>query len=267
MHMRSAVQSRSEDFTVPASESKRQTGEMAAMVGLWILGLVILLVLCYCVVPNLWIRVLRRGVVWRGPGRAEIALTFDDGPDERYTGRLLDILREAGVPATFFVIGEKALRAPQLVQRMREEGHEVEVHGFRHLPVPLLSPARAMAQVGRTHQLLRDQFGVHTRWYRPPWGLCNAWSLFPAGRAGHRLITWSVMVGDWRLTPPQELRRRILRRLKPGAVIVLHDSDKTWGSQPGAPENVLAMLPSLIEQVRAQGYEFVRLDRWWPKGS
>jgi peptidoglycan/xylan/chitin deacetylase (PgdA/CDA1 family) len=231
----------------------------------WIIGLIVAAVLLYCVVPNVWIRVLRVGAVWRGPQQPAVALTFDDGPDPKYTGRLLDVLRDAGVNATFFVIGEKALRNPELIERMKREGHEVEVHGYQHVPVPLLSPGAAAGQVERTHHLLSERFGVRTRWYRPPWGLCNLASLFRRGRSSHRLITWTVMVGDWRVMPAQVLLARIMRKIRPGAIIVLHDSDETWGSEPGAPDNVIEMMPDLINAIRSRGYRFVRLCDWWPE--
>jgi peptidoglycan/xylan/chitin deacetylase (PgdA/CDA1 family) len=192
-----------------------------------------------------------------------VALTFDDGPDPRYTPAVLDALREAGVRATFFVIGEKALRNPELIRRMVAEGHDVQVHGYTHVFVPALTPRLTIQQVARTAQVLRDAFGIHTQWYRPTWGLCNLATLLSRTCRTHQLVTWSVMVGDWRCTPDTVLLKRILRKLHPGAIIVLHDSDETWGSERGAPNSVVALLPKLVAALRGKGYELTTLRDWW----
>ncbi|MCL6548667.1 MAG: polysaccharide deacetylase family protein, partial [Alicyclobacillus sp.] len=207
----------------------------------------------YAGVPNLLIRVLRLGALWRGPRdprQKVVALTFDDGPDAKYTPRVLDALREGGVRATFFVIAEKAERQPDIVRRMLAEGHDVQVHGYRHWMVPLLPPGLAVQQVARSAEVLGRLFGIRTRLYRPTWGLLNLATLLSRACRSHRLVIWSVMVGDWRVTPAQVLLGRILKRMHPGAMIVLHDSDDTWGAEAGAPEGVIEMLPELIAALR-----------------
>lgn len=217
----------------------------------------------YVGLPNLLVRVLRIGVLWRGPVEDKVvALTFDDGPDPRYTPRLLDVLDGAGVRATFFVIAEKAARQPEIIRRMLAAGHDVQVHGYRHLPVPLLSPGRTVEQVRGSARLLERQFGIRTRLYRPTWGLLNLVTLVSAACRSHRLVTWSIMVGDWRVTPPAVLQERIVGRMHPGAMIVLHDSDETWGAQPGAPDSVIAMLPELIAGLHRDGYRFQTVSEW-----
>ncbi|SFU86925.1 polysaccharide deacetylase family protein [Alicyclobacillus macrosporangiidus] len=228
------------------------------MRGWWLVVLVVAAVaLGYAVMPNIWTRVFKRTALRRVPAAGRrVALTFDDGPDPKYTPRLLDVLAQCGVRATFFVIAEKAMRHAEIVERMIREGHEVAVHGMRHVLVPVLPPRSAWEQVFTAAEKLRERFGLSIRWYRPTWGLCNLPALWwtRGGRRGLRMVTWSIMVGDWRRTAPGVLRSRILRRLHPGAILVLHDSDETWGSEAGAPERVIELMPELTEALAARGY-------------
>ncbi|WP_245629105.1 polysaccharide deacetylase family protein [Alicyclobacillus shizuokensis] len=228
----------------------------------WIAVAAFVLLCLYALVPNLLIRLCRLWALRTGPARREIALTFDDGPDPKYTGRLLDALKAAGVRATFFVVGQKALAHPDLIRRMMAEGHQVEVHGWTHAFVPLLPPRRTLWQFRRTTDALGRTFGVRPRFYRPTWGALNAVTLGLVFRT-HRLVTWSIMVGDWRLQPPGQVLQRVVERLHPGAIVVLHDSDDTWGAETGAPEQVIALIPELAQRVRAAGYSFRTLDEWY----
>ncbi|MCL6593673.1 MAG: polysaccharide deacetylase family protein, partial [Alicyclobacillus sp.] len=218
---------------------------LSGRVSLALLLVLLAAALVYALLPNIWTRVLGRGGVRLLPGRPVVYLTFDDGPDPRYTGRLLDALAASRVPATFFVLSDKALRHPALVERMRAEGHSVQVHGQRHWLVPVLGPVLTARQLLGAATQLRQRFGLQTCWYRPTWGLCNAVTLALLPRSGHRLVLWSVMVGDWRRTPAAVLLARIAERLQPGGIIVLHDSDETFGAEAGAPESVIQLIPLL----------------------
>lgn len=235
---------------------------MSLGTGWWIVILLCAVVLCYSVVPNLLTRLFHLGVIRQGPAESVVSLTFDDGPDPKYTPELLDALAQARVHATFFVIAEKALKNPDIVQRMLEGGHDVEVHGDRHLFVPWLLPGTALRQVLGAADKLEHRFGIQVRCYRPTWGLCNAIAWLSRVRRRVRLITWTIMVGDWRVTPSEELLDRILTRLHKGAVIVLHDSDETFGAQLGAPKNVVQLIPELADEVRRRGYEFRTVAEW-----
>ena len=226
---------------------------------LYIIAVIVVLFIVYSWVPNLLVRVMHLAALRKVPVRSSVVLTFDDGPDPKYTPRLLDALREAGIQATFFVIAEKAQRNPDIIERMQVEGHDIQIHGYRHFMVPFLLPGKTVQQVAGASQVLKQRFAINTTWYRPTWGLCNAVTLLSPRTRSHRLITWSIMVGDWKRTSPDTLLRRIADKLHPGAVIVLHDSDETFGSDESAPESVIALIPSLATLVREHGYEFVPL--------
>lgn len=231
------------------------------MVLLWCLMVVVIVVVLCDGLPILVSRGLKLGVTTRHKPDRAVYLTFDDGPDPKYTPLLLDVLHASGVKATFFVIAERAIRYPDIVRRMVSEGHQVELHGYTHACVPLLSPMKSARQVIQSYDTLQSVFGLTPSWYRPTWGLINVFAWEAAIRKRIRFITWSVMVGDWRVTPPDELRDRVLKRLVPGDVIVLHDSDETFGSESGAPINVIAMIPDLVTQVTQRGIQFELLNQ------
>lgn len=230
-------------------------------VGSIVLGIFVIVFLFYSVVPNLLTRVLHLFVLSKGPPVPKVALTFDDGPDADYTPRLLDELKKEHIVATFFVLGEKALRYPQLIERMVAEGHEVQIHGWVHKMVPLMLPRDTQRQVIATREILEKHFAIYPSYYRPTWGLCNWLTLWNRSHTPH-LVTWSVMVGDWRVTPADELYRRVRRKLHPGAIVVLHDSDKTAGAERGAPQEVIRLIPMLAQLVHQQGYTFCKLSDW-----
>ncbi|QRF23159.1 polysaccharide deacetylase family protein [Alicyclobacillus sp. TC] len=226
------------------------------MIGWLILGLILLFLFLYSVMPNLMTRVWKIGCIYRGFAEPVVYLTFDDGPHPEYTPQLLDILREKHVRATFFVIAEAADRYPDIIRRMVSEGHDVEVHGDRHWFVPLLPPSLANRQWRGASQKLQRKFSLQTSFYRPTWGLCNLASFVSIRKSHHKLVTWSIMVGDWRKTPAQTLVERVVSRLHKGAIIVLHDNDITFGAELGAPVSVLEAIPKIIEQTEDKGYQF-----------
>ncbi|MCF8563433.1 polysaccharide deacetylase family protein [Alicyclobacillus tolerans] len=227
-----------------------------------ILWVIVGLVLIYSVVPNLLTRVFHMFAVRTGERESSVYLTFDDGPDEKYTPGLLDALNAAGIRATFFVIADKAARHPEIIQRMLEDGHDVQIHGLTHAFVPLLSPFQAIAQIRRSAEILKEHFGLKAVFYRPTWGLLNLTTLMYAWFASCRVITWSIMVGDWRNTDSDTLLLRIQRRLQEKSVIVLHDSDETPGAEQGAPLNVIELIPKLGIAARTKGLEFRTMQEW-----
>ncbi|HEY3067001.1 MAG TPA: polysaccharide deacetylase family protein [Methylomirabilota bacterium] len=201
----------------------------------------------YAWVPHLFTASAAR----RGDARDDrIALTFDDGPDPVYTPRVLDVLAAHEAPASFFLVGERAARAPATVRRMASEGHEVASHGWSHKSLWLCSPARTEAEIARAQDVLGELAGAAPRHFRPPWGMVNA-AMFGALRR-HRLrcVLWSVQPEGLRPASAAAQVRHVLRRAHPGAIVDLHDAEGT----PGAPERLWAALPAMIDGLRAAGY-------------
>jgi peptidoglycan/xylan/chitin deacetylase (PgdA/CDA1 family) len=192
--------------------------------------------------------------VWRGPATARrVALTFDDGPDPAWTPRVLDLLAEGRVRGSFFVVGERAARAPEVVRRIAAEGHEVASHAWTHRSLWLLGPRATESAVGRTHELLIALTGQAPRHFRPPWGMVNAALYGALRRHGERLVFWSLQPEGLRPVPAERQVRHVLERAHPGAIVDLHDAEGT----PAAPERLLIALPAMIDGLRDAGYELV----------
>ncbi len=189
---------------------------------------------------------------WRGPAtRRRIALTFDDGPDAVWTPSVLELLARQHVRASFFLVGRRAARAPDTVRRIAGEGHEVASHAWSHTSFWRLGPRATEREVARTHELLTGLAGRAPRHFRPPWGMVNA-ALFGALRRHHeRLVFWSIQPEGLRPLAAERQTRYVLARAHPGAIVDLHDAEGT----PAAPERLVAALPSMIDGLRAAGYD------------
>lgn len=181
-----------------------------------------------------------------------VALTFDDGPSPDVTPRVLDILREKNARATFFVVGRQVERHPELARRVSAEGHVVGNHTYSHPPLfCFLSPRRLREEVERAQDVIFGATSVRPRHFRSPVGLRHPILKAALDRMNLAFVLWRLRTYDTRALTPDELRRRILERVRPGAIVLLHDR-----GGPGAAA-MLTALPDVIDALRARGYEFV----------
>jgi peptidoglycan/xylan/chitin deacetylase (PgdA/CDA1 family) len=186
--------------------------------------------------------------------RRHVALTFDDGPDERSTPALLEYLRQHGVRATFFGVGKRVAAHPDLAARIVREGHLLENHSYAHSNATnFFSVARLRSELNQAQEAIRQATGVTPTCFRPPMGLSNPRIFRAAGEARLKVIGWSARGLDTKLTDSDEVVSRICRRLQPGAIILLHD-----GNIP--PERLVTTVKTLLDRLRALDYEVVRLD-------
>lgn len=200
---------------------------------------------------------------WRmfGPficeGRAsqrEVAITFDDGPDPRSTPALLDLLRNENVPATFFCIGRNVAAHPDIVALIAKEGHLLGNHTYHHSNLTnCFGVARLTEEMSRTQISIRDAAGTAPVYFRPPMGLSNPRVFHAAADVGLKVIGWTARGIDTQIRDSNRVVQRILRGVRPGAIILLHD-----GNIP--PERLLTTVKLLLAKLREQGYQFVRLD-------
>jgi len=213
----------------------------------------------YCFIPNYWMRNRSKRVMRCGQANKPwIALTFDDGPNPIYTPKLLDILKEANVKATFFVVGQQALKYPHILSRIHREGHSMGCHSFSHRHAWLMSPWHTFKDLKLTCQAIESILGYKPRWYRPPWGMFNLCSATAAWRLGLNVAYWSIEAQDWEAkTTVQHIYDTVISRARSGSIIVLHDN----GGAPGAPAKTLEALPSIINTLKKNGYTFVTLDQ------
>ncbi|GAA0922447.1 polysaccharide deacetylase family protein [Streptomyces thermoalcalitolerans] len=189
-----------------------------------------------------------------GTGRPDhIALTFDDGPDPVCTPHFLDELDRLAVHATFFVLGERVARHPELTRHIAQRGHELAVHGWTHSRPWLPTPGRDLRETARAAGVLYDTTGRRPYWYRPPYGILTSGRWAAARRVGLRPVLWTAWGRDW--TPdatPASVRTTVLADLRGGGTVLLHDSDHA--SSPGSWRVTLAALPVLIGICHDRGW-------------
>jgi len=194
--------------------------------------------------------------VCRGVGaRRCVALTFDDGPDARSTPELLELLRTEKVAAAFFCVGKRVAAHRDLAARIVQEGHLLENHSYSHSNTTnFFTVARLRGELTQTQAAIQEASGVVPKLFRPPMGLSNP-RIFKAARSlGLTVVGWTARGLDTKLTEPKEVVARIVRGLRPGAIILLHD-----GNIPG--ERLLTTVKTLLDTLGTLGYEVVRLDK------
>jgi len=187
-----------------------------------------------------------------------VALTFDDGPHPETTRRVLRILAGAGATATFFVLGEKVERHPDVVKDIVSAGHSIGVHGHRHHRLyALLPPAAVAADIARASRAVEAACGARPRWFRPPVGQVSPRTSAGARRAGLPIVAWSVRGRDGlRGADAKRVAARIARGLAPGAIVLLHDAAERDDFVPAS----IAALPEVLSAIRAKGLRVLGLD-------
>lgn len=151
-------------------------------------------------------------------------LTYDDGPDPRQTPALLDLLAERGTRATFFLLTGPARRHPEIVRRMRAEGHEVGLHGIDHTRITTLSTAQVRERLRRGMAELQEITGERVRYYRPAYGAQTVQQVVAARRLGLLPMLWSGWASDWEDTSVATAVDRAAAAVHPGCVLLLHDA-------------------------------------------
>lgn len=183
-------------------------------------------------------------------------LTFDDGPDPVHTPELLDLLRENGVHATFFMVADFAQDNPDIVARVREEGHLIGLHSASHTCALQMSPRRTKEDLDRAFSIM-EKLDVTVTYYRAPWGLINVTLAGELAKRGVQTVFWDVMAEDWRGdTTAEIIAGKLRRRVRNGSVICLHDGR----GENNAPERTIQALRDVLPQWKAEGCRFLRLD-------
>jgi len=191
----------------------------------------------------------------------QIALTFDDGPNEPFTSQVLGLLKQHDIKATFFLLGQNAERFADTCQRIREAGHTIGNHSHCHSRWLALKGSRRIArELELTQQAIYRACGVKPELFRPPYGLWTPGMLRAARKLGLTAVTWDNMTDDWEPDrEAQAISQTILRRTKPGDIIVLHDGRDT--RQDYNRTTLLQALPIIIAGLKEQGYKFVTVPQ------
>jgi peptidoglycan/xylan/chitin deacetylase (PgdA/CDA1 family) len=192
--------------------------------------------------------------------RKIVALTFDDGPSPLYTPRILDILAEKQVPAAFFMVGAHVDKYPDIAARIAAEGHELGSHTYDHVNVPTLPTARLSAQLLKTNIAILNATGDYPLYIRPPRGLYDGRFRRLSELLGHQIVLWSLSAQDWmELMTVDRIVKRILTRVRPGDIILFHDSGALLRKEGASRESTVAALPLIIEGLWERGYQIVPL--------
>jgi peptidoglycan/xylan/chitin deacetylase (PgdA/CDA1 family) len=182
-------------------------------------------------------------------GVKKVAITFDDGPNERTT-ELLDILARYKVTATFFIVGFRAEAQPELIRAIQSAGHEIANHTYSHPDLSKLSADEVEAELSKTEAIIYALTGKSTMYFRPPGGHISQATKIAAARQGFKAVLWTVGCSRYEGTTAEALVSHVVNNITDGAIILMHNGEPVTS----------ASLPKIIGQLRAQGYEFVTLS-------
>ncbi len=195
-------------------------------------------------------------------GEQKVALTFDDGPDPECTPPLLAKLAGYRVPATFFLIGRNLERHPEIGRRIVGEGHEIGNHTFNHRSLPFLTRAGIREEVDSARRSIAALLDVRPVFFRPPNGLFDRRVLDTVEALGYRVVVGDVFPLDFAGPGSEIIARRVLRRVRPGSIIILHDG-RVNETDRDKSQTVQA-LDGIIPPLRERGFEFVSLSSLAP---
>lgn len=198
-----------------------------------------------------------------GASPKKLVISFDDGPDARWTPKILDVLKEKHAPAVFFVVGVEADQHPEILKREYADGHEIGNHTFTHPQFDIISHTELKWQLNLTQRLIESTLGVKSILFRPPYGIDHqpgyaeeVAQLPYAQDMGYLIVGQRVDPDDWSTpdgknqAPAATIVQNVLRQVNKGNIILLHDGG-------GERAQTVAALPQIIDQLRARGYQFV----------
>ena len=180
-----------------------------------------------------------------------IAMTFDDGPNEKLTPRLLNLLAAHHIKATFFVIGQNVVEHPEIVQRAAREGHEIGNHSWSHPNLGKMSDEGVRRELQKTEDAIKSATGARPTLLRPPYGSISArQKKWIHDEFGYQIILWDVDPLDWKRPGPAVVSNRIIKETRAGSIVLSHDI------HPGTIE----AMPSTLNQLEAKGFKFVTVS-------
>ncbi len=179
-----------------------------------------------------------------------VALTFDDGPIEK-TNHILDILKNKNIKATFFCIGENAEKHPEIIKRILSEGHSIGSHTQHHgWKYTFQSRKKIESTIDSGAKSIQKITGIYPVLFRPPFGITNPSIAYASERLGLQSIGWTIRSLDTQSSDSEQLKNKIIRKIKPGSIILLHDY----------VDATAQMLPQLIDEIKELGYDFACIN-------
>lgn len=187
----------------------------------------------------------------------QLALTYDDGPNDPWTGKLLDVLDQHAVKATFFLIGHYVELRPEIAREVARRGHVIGNHTYTHPNLIFSSKSASQSELSGTERALEQAVGEHSRLFRPPFGARRPATLRTVKGAGLETIMWSVKPWDWRAPSAEWILARAKEQIRGGDVVLLHDGGHL---QLGADRShTVAATDELIRRYKGEGFEFVTI--------
>ncbi len=204
---------------------------------------------------------VRQNTVYRAAIRDKVvAITFDDGPSAAWTPLILDELKQAGVKATFFMLGTQAVKYPDVARRVAAEGHEIGNHSFDHHGIFFYSAQEAAREVKEGEKAIRDVTGVTTKYFRPPKAWINDQEKSVFAGMGYKVILWSLNSKDWVTFDDKYIVAFLVHNARPGDIILFHDSGSVFGVEGGDRHETVKAVAGLIAKLKAKGYRFVTIS-------
>jgi len=199
-----------------------------------------------------------------GPGSRQLALTYDDGPNDPYTWRLLEVLERHGVKATFFLIGRFVEQKQEIARTLVGAGHAIGSHTWDHPNLIFSSTAELRRQLQRTQAAIRDATGVDVELFRPPFGGRRPETLRIARAMGLQPVMWNVACQDWKPISSDEIVRRAERQIRGGDVILLHDGEY---HRIGVDRSrSIEASGRILSRYQGEGFEFVTVPEMMQSG-
>ena len=188
-----------------------------------------------------------------------VFLTFDDGPNAKETEEILKILEREKIKATFFLVGKSIVARPEIVRKINATGHSLGNHSFSHSYfLPFYPLKKIKKEILETEDLIINLTGKKPALFRPPHGLVSPWMLKTIESLGYRIITWDVMTNDWSgKKKGEDIARDILKKIKPGSIIVLHDNVAERDNAERT--ETIKALEEIILKLKKRGYQFREL--------
>jgi peptidoglycan-N-acetylglucosamine deacetylase len=195
-------------------------------------------------------------------GSKQIALTFDDGPNDPHTVHLLEVLSKHNVHATFFLIGRYVRQRPDLAREIGKRGHIIGNHTFSHPLLTFQSPESIRREITQCRDAIQDAVSEHSNLFRPPWGGRRPAVFRIARQLGLEPVMWNITGYDWKATSPEVIEQKVGPNIRGGDVILLHDGGHaSFGTDRSA---TITATDRLITRFLAEGYEFVSIPKMMP---
>ena len=202
--------------------------------------------------PFTWVE--KYNYVFSGPyNKAEIALTFDDGPDPVFTPGILDRLKKYGVKATFFLLGTNIEKFPEMAKRVSEEGHVIGNHTYNHPKLTQISDEAYQYQIHKADEIIQNFLGYKPKFFRPTYGAITENQVQWATKQGMMVAQWSIDTLDWKGTSAALITQTVITDALPGSIILQHNA-------PNVPlHGSVDALDEMIPELQKQGVRFVTL--------